>query len=161
MRTKKFAAMTAAATLVGALLTVLTPTAAQAADCSPYYLENANGQWMFNSGNYLTVNYGGSALCWTRVNDSIYTTFWSQTYNKNIGLSGNSTASGTRAILATGSSSYTQDWLTIAVGASYFQLQSRANANMCLGVSGGASGTNVALFACSTAANNQLWSDQS
>jgi hypothetical protein len=154
MRTKKFAAMTATAVMVGALLTALTPTAAQAATCC-YNMKNANGKFMGVSGTNIIVST--TAVFWTSLTDSNYLTLWDEGTNKNLGLSGNSTADGTRAVLAAGSSSFTQDWqLHLYNGGPYYQMKSRANLNKCLGISGGSSGTNVALFPCA-AATNQLW----
>ncbi|MFI7599809.1 RICIN domain-containing protein [Actinoplanes sp. NPDC049681] len=154
MRKKKFAGAAVAAAMVGALLTVFTPSAAQASTCCFKY-KNGNGKYLAASGSYIVVNSTG--LAWTEVGDSGYLTLWNQTANKNLGLSGNSTANGTRAVLASGSSSHTQDWSPKFVNDFQFQLKNRADPSKCLGISGGSSGTDVAIFTCQVA-TNQLWS---
>jgi hypothetical protein len=157
MRAKKFISMTAVAAMVWALVAVLAPTAALATTCC-YNMKNANGKFMGASGNNIIVST--TAIFWTSLNDGNYLTLWDESVNKNLGLSGNSTANGTQAIRAAGSSSYTQDWrLYLYNGGPYYQMKSRANLNKCLGISGGASGTYVQLFACATSGvpTNQLW----
>ena len=62
---------TATAVMVGALLTALTPTAAQAATCC-YNMKNANGKFMGVSGNNIIVST--TAVFWTSLTDSNYLT---------------------------------------------------------------------------------------
>ncbi|MEU8821931.1 RICIN domain-containing protein [Actinoplanes sp. NPDC048796] len=157
MRLKKFVSAAAAAAMVSALLAVLSPTAAHAA--SSYKLKNAGGRYVTVSGTYLVMGSSTNLTFTDCCGEGNYLTLWNTSSNKNLGLSGNSTASGTRAVLAAGSSSNTQDWQWDPATLTTFQLKNRANPNMCLGISGGQTGTNVAIFACATGQipNNQLW----
>jgi hypothetical protein len=169
MRSKKFAGLSAAAAMVGALLTVLSPTAAQAAEGTAaqasgpgtlastccYRYRNEGGKFL-GSSNGTNVIVDSNGLPWTEVPDGSYVTLWYSSANKNLGLAGNRTASGTGAVLTSGSSNYTQDWKRNYLTDTKFQLKSRANTGMCLGISGGSSGTNVAIFPCANA-TNQLW----
>jgi hypothetical protein len=89
-----------------------------------------------------------------------YTTFESDGANKNLALSGTSTGIGTSAVIATGSSSTDQDWITEYKGTTgYFRLKPRKDTTKCLGVNNGstADGAIVKLFTCDTS-TNQTWS---
>jgi hypothetical protein len=161
MRARKFTGMAVVAAMVGALLTVLSPTAAQAAAGSR--LQNLGGKSLNKTSAGYLIATDGSPLRFSMVDaGSVYETFWEPDLNKNIGLSGNSTASGTQGILANGSSNNTQDWQRVfqSEQSGWFQMKNRANLSRCLGISGGASGYVVAVFNCAPAdavPNNQLW----
>ncbi|MGW1564306.1 RICIN domain-containing protein [Streptomyces sp. NPDC002144] len=157
MRTKKFAALASAAAMVGTLFTVLSPSAAQAVGTCCYYLKNGNGKYLAASGANAVVKTSG--LPFTLIADGGYLTLWQSNANLNLGLSGNASSSGTRAVYAAGSSSYTQDWSRSYLTDTTFLLKNRANASVCLGISGGSTGTDVYVFTCSSpVATNQIWS---
>jgi len=151
MRRKRFFSMAVAALVAGTLITALTPTAALAA----VRIKNGGGKFLGASGNNVIVDSLG--LAWSEVNDGNYITFYRSSQSLNLGLSGNSSAVGTRAVLTTPSGNFTQDWRIEFVNNTQFRLHSRASDGRCLGVSGGSSGTNVALFTCD-GTSNQRWS---
>jgi hypothetical protein len=169
-----------ATVLAGALLAVASPSTAYAVSSQhgepeslsssdllalggPFYIINANGKYLAASGNLLVVSStGGTSRYFNTVRDGSWVTFEHDATGRNVNTSGNGTANGTRAVLSAGSGSFTQDWGVLPVDDTgpLFRLQNRAVTTRCLGISGGSSGTNVAIFNCDRAAN-QRWRLQS
>jgi len=124
----------------------------------PYYLINNNGKYLAPSGNFLVVSSsGGPSRYFNTVPDSSWVTFEHDATGLDVNTAGNGTANGTRGVLSPGSGSFTMDWGVLPYQSGpYFQLQNRAVTSRCLGISGGSSGTDVAIFNCAVA-SNQLW----
>jgi hypothetical protein len=126
----------------------------------PFYLINANGKYLAAAGDLLVVSStGGSGRWFNTVPDNGWVTFEHDATGRNVNTSGNGTANGTRAVLSPGSGSFTQDWGVVPFGGGspLFALQNRAVPTRCLGISGGSSGTDVAIFNCVRGAANQQW----
>jgi hypothetical protein len=122
----------------------------------PHYIVNANGLHLAasDSGSLILTLSGGNPRFYT-VPDSGYVTYQSAT-GPNVGTVGNGTAHGTRVDLVARSGSHTQDWSTRPVGSGsrFFGIVNRASGR-CLGISGGSSGTTLAIFDCDRRPNQQ------
>jgi hypothetical protein len=148
-----------------AVLAVLAPAGAAQADVAPdaalaldgpYYLVNRNGKVLAPSGNDLVVSGSrGSSRYFNTVPDNGYITYEHNESKRNVNTSGN--VAGARAVLSAPSGSFTQDWSTVPIGSgsAFFGIENRGAPGMCLGISGGSGGTDVAIFPCDRARNQQ------
>ncbi|MBO3744021.1 RICIN domain-containing protein [Actinoplanes flavus] len=122
----------------------------------PYYIVNANGLHLAASGSSLILTALDGNPRFHTVPDNGYVTYESDATRTNVGTVGNGTAHGTRVDLVTPSGSHTQDWSTRPVGGGsrFFGIVNRASGR-CLGISGGSSGTTLAIFDCDRRPNQQ------
>jgi hypothetical protein len=172
-RVKKFNRKAVVGVLIGALIAVVSPSTAYAMPLQhggrgslsssallidgPFVFINSNGKYLAASGNLLVVSTSSSNGHFYTVPDNGWVTL-QHANGLNVNTSGNGTANGTRAVLSPGSGSFTQDWRPVPYGPDlrFVQFQNRAVPSRCLGISGGSSGTDVAIFNCENAPN-QRW----
>jgi hypothetical protein len=164
LRIKRIGRLMIAAALVGTLMATAGPSTAHAASSQrmlldgPFYLINANGKYLGADGTWLHLySNGGGNRYFNTVPDRGYVTFEHNDSKKNIGTVYNGTSSGTRVFLANPSGSGTQDWSAVPFGGGteFFALQNLSAVGKCMGISGGSSGNDIAIFPCDRAPNQQ------
>jgi ricin-type beta-trefoil lectin protein len=139
-----------------------------ALDAGPYRIKNQKSSKFLQPYNDAETNgtkivqanasTSNTLQGWTVYADGSYSYFNNYGVNRNLGLSGTSTATGTAAVLANGSSSFDQDWTIEKKDSTWFRLKNRKDSTKCLGITGASTAANAvaAIYTCDTS-TNQTW----